>query len=117
MLPKELKQDISNNVSKVLKKKWNDYTTKDLISNLNEDKHSEKDLNTISEILRARIVPNRFSKSAKRQMERERVFDVVPVHFGTKDESYYTEKEMINGYTAPSYDELSESEKLIFNEL
>ena len=34
---------------------------------------------------------------------------------GYRDEAYWTENEMINGYIAPTYDELSESEKVIFN--
>jgi hypothetical protein len=35
---------------------------------------------------------------------------------GGKKQSYCTEEEMINGYVAPSYDELSETEKQIYNE-
>ena len=34
---------------------------------------------------------------------------------GYRDEAYYTEEYMINGYIAPTYDELSESEKVIYN--
>jgi hypothetical protein len=36
---------------------------------------------------------------------------------GHRDESYYTEDYMINGYQIPTYEELSESEKFIFNTL
>jgi len=36
---------------------------------------------------------------------------------GHRDEAYYTEDYMINGYQIPTYDELSESEKFIFNTL
>jgi len=36
---------------------------------------------------------------------------------GHRDESYYTEDYMINGYQIPTYEDLSESEKFIFNTL
>lgn len=39
------------------------------------------------------------------------------VSLGKKDESYFTESEMIMGYVAPSYKELSKEEKEIWNEL
>ena len=34
---------------------------------------------------------------------------------GHRDEAYHTEEYMINGYIAPTYEELSESEKIIYN--
>ena len=34
---------------------------------------------------------------------------------GYRNEAYHTEEYMINGYIAPTYEELSESEKLIYN--
>lgn len=34
---------------------------------------------------------------------------------GYRDEAYWSEEFMINGYIAPTYDELSESEKVIYN--
>jgi len=34
---------------------------------------------------------------------------------GYRDEAYHTEEYMINGYQIPTYDELSESEKVMFN--
>lgn len=34
---------------------------------------------------------------------------------GAKDEAYFSEEEMLNGYVAPEYDELSESEKVIYS--
>jgi hypothetical protein len=35
---------------------------------------------------------------------------------GGKKQAYCTEEEMINGYVAPSYEDLSETEKQIYNE-
>ena len=34
---------------------------------------------------------------------------------GHRDEAYWSEEYLINGYIAPTYDELSESEKVIYN--
>ena len=34
---------------------------------------------------------------------------------GYRDEAYHTEEFMINGYQIPTFDELSESEKVMFN--
>lgn len=34
---------------------------------------------------------------------------------GYRNEAYYTEDYMINGYQIPTYNELSESEKIMFN--
>ena len=34
---------------------------------------------------------------------------------GYRDEAYHTEEFMINGYQQPTFDELSESEKVIYN--
>lgn len=34
---------------------------------------------------------------------------------GYRDEAYHTEDFLINGYITPTYDELSESEKVIYN--
>jgi hypothetical protein len=36
---------------------------------------------------------------------------------GHRDEAYHTEEFMINGYQVPTFDELSESEKLIYNRI
>lgn len=42
---------------------------------------------------------------------------IVAPSLGHKNESYLSENEMIQGYKVPTYDELSESEKEIFNNL
>ena len=36
---------------------------------------------------------------------------------GHRDEAYHTEEYMIHGYQIPTYEELSESEKLIYNRI
>ena len=41
----------------------------------------------------------------------------LKVDLGYKDESYFTESEMMLGYLAPSYEDLSKDEQEIWNEL
>ena len=41
----------------------------------------------------------------------------LKVDLGYKDESYFSESEMMLGYVAPSYEDLSKDEKEIWNEL
>ena len=41
----------------------------------------------------------------------------LKVDLGYKDESYFSESEMILGYVAPSYEDLSKDEQEIWNEL
>jgi hypothetical protein len=41
----------------------------------------------------------------------------LKVDLGYKDESYFTESEMLLGYVAPSYEDLSKDEQEIWNEL
>lgn len=41
---------------------------------------------------------------------------IVP-SLGFRNETYFSEQELIQGYKVPTYDELSESEKEIYNSL
>ena len=45
-------------------------------------------------------------------------FKEIPrtVELKSKDESYFTESEMLIGYVAPTYEELSKEEKKMYNE-
>lgn len=58
-----------------------------------------------------------YSRESKIQLERERQkeLDKKKVYFGHKNESYFTEDEMINGFKC-SYEDLSEIEKYMYNE-
>lgn len=40
---------------------------------------------------------------------------VISIALGSKNQPYNTEEEMLNGYVAPSYEELSEIEKQMYN--
>jgi len=56
-----------------------------------------------------------YSRESKLQLEREKQkeLDKKKVYFGHKNESYFTEEEMINGFKC-SYEDLSEIEKAIY---
>ena len=58
-----------------------------------------------------------YSRESKIQLERERQkeLDKKKIYFGHKNESYFTEDEMINGFQC-SYEDLSEIEKYMYNE-
>lgn len=58
-----------------------------------------------------------YSRESKLQLERERQkeLDKKKIYFGHKNEAYFTEQEMINGFQC-SYEDLSEIEKYMYNE-
>ena len=80
--------------------------------------HYSKDEKTIDEIKH-----NLKKKRAKRSsIKSKQIVKKIKARYFTeyikcyKIEPYYTEEEMLTGYLAPSYEELSESEKKIYNE-
>jgi len=94
------------------------YTTNSLLDALMKlDKDSELYL-LIMLILRKRNCSEEyFSKESKLQLERERNYRIQAnkIHFGYKNEEYFTEEEMIIGYVIPKYEELSLQEKEIYD--
>ena len=74
-------------------------------------------------VIRQRGSINRSISIEKRIIEHRRENSEIKeelsrkVSLGKKDDSYFTESEMIIGYVAPSYKELSKEEKEIWNEL
>ena len=72
-------------------------------------------------VIRQRGSINRSISIEKRIIEHRRENSEIKeelsrkVNLGKKDESYFTESEMIMGYVAPSYKELSKEEKQIFD--
>lgn len=58
-----------------------------------------------------------YSRESKIQLERERQkeIDKKKIYFGHKNESYFTEDEMLEGFKC-SYEDLSEIEKYMYNE-
>jgi len=57
----------------------------------------------------------KFSKCATKQIDYERQ-KIGQLGLGHKAESYFTEEEMMQGYKAPSYNQLSIDEKILWNE-
>lgn len=58
-----------------------------------------------------------YSRESKLQLERERQkeLDKKKIYFGHKNESYFTEDEMLEGFKC-SYEDISEIEKYMYNE-
>ena len=56
-----------------------------------------------------------YSRESKLQLERERQkeIDKKKIYFGHKNESYFTEEEMLEGFQC-NYEDLSEIEKAIY---
>jgi hypothetical protein len=98
--------------------KFRRYSTNTLLDMLMKlDKDSELYL-LIMLILRNRNCSKEyFSREAILQLERERQIrnQTCKIHFGYKNQEYYTEEEMINGYVVPNYEELSPEEKEIYD--
>lgn len=57
-----------------------------------------------------------YSKESIKQLRKEKQeeLDKNKIYFGYKKEAYYTEEEMIEGFKC-SYEDLSESEKAMYN--
>jgi hypothetical protein len=98
--------------------KYKRYSTNNLLKMLMQlDRDSELYL-FIMLILRSRnCSTDHFSKESIEQLERERKLRLASsrIHFGIKNEAYYTEEEMIIGYVIPKYEELSPEEKKIYD--
>lgn len=58
-----------------------------------------------------------YSRESKLQLEREKQkeLDKKKIYFGHKNESYFTEDEMLEGFKC-SYEDISEIEKYMYNE-
>ena len=98
--------------------KYRRYSTNALLDMLMKlDKDSELHL-MIMIILRSRNNSKEyFSKESVIQLERERQLrqQATRIHFGTKSEEYNTEENMITGYVAPKYSELSPEEQKLYD--
>lgn len=98
--------------------KYRRYSTNALLNMLMKlDKDSELHL-MIMIILRSRNNSKEyFSRESVIQLERERKLrlQATRIHFGTKNEEYDTEENMINGYVTPKYSELSPEEQKLYD--
>ena len=83
--------------------------TPSMITRLRKDfiNHRNNYNNKILACVDAQIYNHRIRKTQSEEK-------VVTVDLGYKNESYLTEEEMINGYVAPKYSELSIEEKEIW---
>ena len=97
-----------------LKKHMNDFISKNKVVSFEviqlEKKRYEKELNNYYKARKLKllndIVIHRINKEN----------DIIKLPLQGKTESYFTEEEMIRGYKAPKYSELSETEKELWHE-
>lgn len=95
-----------------LKKYMNDFIRKNKVVSFEviqqEKRRYEKELNSYYKAKKLKllndIVIHRINKEN----------DIIKLPLQGKNESYFTEEEMIRGYVVPKYSELSESEKEIY---
>lgn len=116
----ELMNDIAENVDAVSKKKkkskidFSRFNTQTLLDKLKSYEFDPENYLKIYNILKARQGGAVMCKSAKMQLERETRLAVNPVHFGHKNEAYFTEEEMLSEHNY-TFEELSISERQIYN--
>ena len=67
-------------------------------------------------ILRNRTNCDHYSKEAQSYLEKQKELRLKAyrVHFGSKDEAYFTEEEMLKEYVEPTYEELSPVEQKLY---
>lgn len=77
----------------------------------------DSDLNhIIMIILRNRTNCEHYSKETQSYLEKQKELRLKAyrVHFGSKDEAYFTEEEMLKEYVEPTYEELSPVEQKLY---
>jgi len=114
--------NISENKQKSLKSKkkriktdFSRYSTERLKYEIKKYEDNPVIFLKIYAILQVRNYPANMCPKAQIQLYKEKEKSITPIHYGYKSEQYSTEEEMIRGYIPPVYEELSESEKAIYN--
>jgi hypothetical protein len=101
-----------------LKKKYQKYSIDSLRVALKKVSKKSKEAFVINYIidLRQNKASEYYSRESKLQLERERQkeLDKKKIYFGHKNESYFTEDEMLEGFQC-SYEDLSISEQLMYS--
>lgn len=75
-----------------------------------EKKRYEKELNAYYKVRKLKLLNDIVIHRSNKE------YKVFEKPLNNKNESYFTEEEMINGYVAPKYSELSETEKELWHE-
>ena len=102
---------------------YTEYLTKKINEAINKEIAVTDDLLTQIQIDFRKLRNNKFHKEnsviVKRiKSYRNRIKIYTPalkVDLGYKDESYFTESEMMLGYVAPSYEDLSKEEQIMYD--
>ena len=104
---------------------YTEYLTKKINETISKEIPVTDDLLTQIQIEFRKLRNNKFHKEnsviVKRiKSYRNRIKIYTPalkVDLGFKEESYFTESEMLLGYVSPGYEDLSKDEKLMYNAL
>lgn len=104
---------------------YTEYLTKKINEAISKEISVTDDLLTQIQIDFRKLRNNKFHKEnsviVKRiKSYRNRIKIYTPalkVELGFKDESYFTESEMMLGYVAPSYEDLSKDEQIMYDAL
>ena len=103
-----------------IKKKYIRYTVDSLRKILKSIEFGSEEACVINHIIlkRQNRLKEYYSRESKVQLEREKQkeLDNKKIYFGYKNESYMTEEEMLEGFKC-SYEDLSEIEKYMYNEI
>ena len=104
---------------------YTEYLTKKINEAISKEIPVTDDLLTQIQIDFRKLRNNKFHKEnsvivkrIKSYRNRIKIYSpALKVDLGFKDESYFTESEMLLGYVAPIYEDLSKDEKLMYNAL
>ena len=101
-----------------IRKKYIRYTVDSLRKILKSIEFGSEEACVINHIIlkRQNRLKEYYSRESKVQLEREKQkeLDKKKIYFGHKNESYFTEEEMIQGFQC-SYEDLSISEQLMYS--
>lgn len=105
---------------KPLKEKFARYSTDSLRNILKTVNYGTEEALVINHIIlkRTNRLKEYYSRESVIQLKREKEKELAKtkIHFGHKDESYFTEDEMLEGFSC-NYKDLSVDEKIIFDRL
>jgi len=97
--------------------KYRKYSTNTLLESLKKfDKDSEIYLIIMMILVKRISTKDSYCNAAIIQLQKERLEKLKDnrVHFGSKDEAYFTEEEMLKEYVEPTYEELSPVEQKLY---
>lgn len=99
-----------------MKTKLNRYSTERLQKEIERNLSNPEVLREIYNILEIRIKFKYHSVQAQNTLQKEKEESITPIHYGSKHEPYYTEKEMEEKFKC-TYEDLSKEEKEMYDKI